>query len=98
MKGAVVYEGPNGELFDNLLAAYDYFKAQQCAQAGVADAKLPLTFLQKFHNECCSERSTARRATHRDYHEHSRGLAAPRPASNSCTHELICLRDVGFPH
>jgi hypothetical protein len=55
-EGAVVYEGPNGELFDNLLAAYDYFKAQQCAQAGVADAKLPLTFLQKFLNECCSEK------------------------------------------
>lgn len=55
-EGAVVYEGPNGELFDNLLAADDYFKAQQCAQAGVADAKLPLTFLQKFLNECCSEK------------------------------------------
>ena len=54
--GAVVmYEGPNGEVFESLADVYEYEVASKYAGAGVDGAKIHLSILQQFLNECCSE-------------------------------------------
>ena len=54
--GVVFYEGPNGELCEDLQHVYEQVTAAQSTQAGCETGRIALTFLQKFLNECCSEK------------------------------------------
>ena len=45
----------SGEVFDDLNQVYEYVVAAQSTQGGCQSGCLPLTFLQKFLNESCSE-------------------------------------------
>ncbi len=53
--GVVLFQGPNGEVYDDLQQAYEYEVAAKAAQTGMPENRLALTFLQKFLNECGSE-------------------------------------------
>ena len=53
--GAVMYEGPAGEVFESLTEIYEYEVASKYADADVNGAKVHLSILQQFLNECCSE-------------------------------------------
>ena len=53
--GACVYEGPNGEVYEDLREAYEQEVAARSAQTNKDEHMLALTFLQKFLNECCTE-------------------------------------------
>ena len=55
-EGVVFFEGPSGEVFDDLPQVYEYVVAAQSTQGGCESGGLPLTFLQKFLNERCSEK------------------------------------------
>ena len=54
--GRVIYEGPSGEAFEDLREVYEYEIASKHTGDGVDGSKMHLTILQKFLNECCSER------------------------------------------
>ena len=53
--GQILYEGPTGELFDDLHRAYEHEVAKKVSQTGLDENKVGLSFLQKFLNTCCSE-------------------------------------------
>ena len=50
-----MYEGPNGELYDDLQQVYEYEVAAKAASSGLPETRMALNFLQKFLNECCTE-------------------------------------------
>ena len=50
-----LYEGPNGELYDDLQLACEHEVAAKVSQTGLPENKVGLSFLQKFLNSCCSE-------------------------------------------
>ena len=50
-----LYEGPNGESYDDLQLAYEHEVAAKVSQTGLPENKVGLSFLQKFLNSCCSE-------------------------------------------
>ena len=49
--GAVMYEGPAGEVFESLTEIYEYEVASKYADADVNGAKVHLSILQQFLNE-----------------------------------------------
>jgi hypothetical protein len=53
--GAIAYEGPHGEVYEDLQQVYEQEVAAKAAQRGMSENRLALTFLQKFLTECCSE-------------------------------------------
>jgi hypothetical protein len=53
--GAVAYEGPHGEVYEDLQQVYEHEVAAKALQTGVSENRLALSFLQKFLKECCSE-------------------------------------------
>jgi hypothetical protein len=53
--GQTLYEGPEGELFEDLQQAYEHTVAAKTSQTGFSESKVGLSFLQKFLNNCCSE-------------------------------------------
>ena len=53
--GAVAFEGPHGEVYEDLQQVYEHEVAAKALQTGVSENRLALSFLQKFLKECCSE-------------------------------------------
>ena len=53
--GQTLYEGPNGDVVDDIQHAYELEVAAKASQTGLPENKVGLTFLQKFINNCCSE-------------------------------------------
>ena len=53
--GQNLYEGPNGELYEDLHAAYEHDIAAKAANTGVAQNRVALDFLQRFLKDSCSE-------------------------------------------
>jgi hypothetical protein len=51
----VVYEGPNGEVYDDIQQAYEHEVSAKAADTGMSENRLALSFLQKFLNECGAE-------------------------------------------
>ena len=51
-----MYEGPNGEVYEDLQEAYEQEVAARSAQTSLDENKLALTFLQKFLNEAAGAR------------------------------------------
>ena len=51
----VVYEGPEGHVFESLQEVYEHVVAIKTASMGVDKSKVSLSALQHFLNECCSE-------------------------------------------
>ena len=54
--GAFLYEGPHGEVFEDLREVYEYVVASKSADAGVDETKIHLSVLQHFLTDCCSEK------------------------------------------
>ena len=54
-EGPATYEGPNGEVYEDLEQVFEYVTASHKLDAGVDGTKIHLSILQQFLNECCSE-------------------------------------------
>ena len=57
----VVYEGPQGEVYDDLEQVYDFVLASKNAAVGAGSTNVHLSVLQRFLNDCCAEREKGRR-------------------------------------
>jgi hypothetical protein len=52
----ITYEGPHGEVYEDLEQVYEYEIATKHAEAGADSTKVHLSILQQFLNDCCTEK------------------------------------------
>ena len=53
----IIYEGPHGEVYEDLDQVYEYEIGAKHADGSADSTKVHLSILQKFLNDCCTEKS-----------------------------------------